>query len=454
MASRTSASVGVGITVTVLGVLCLGLFIATIVFLSKFQNADRQLKQALSEQSDIIAADERNSDSVQTLKAAAKQDKKSLVKYLSESLKTASARVTGTPGDTPENMFKKIEAIAPSGSLSDLINSQKGEIDTLNARLKKADDDRQAALANLQAEGDRVKSLVESQKKTIEGLNADIGRYRAEVETNRTDVNGAKGKYEAALEAKTAEFAQREAGLNDRIKKLESENLQLIDRQRALQAEKSKDILKPQSEAALVDGSVLSLDGAGNTVTIDRGRRDKVFLGMSFAVYADATQIKPDAKTGDYPRGKATIEIISVDDTSSTCRVTSEVKGNPIVKGDVIANALYDPKKVYTFLVYGNFDTNGDGRATASEIDGIKALINEWGGRTVDELGGDVDFIVLGQRPQVPPKPSAGAPIAVVREFIRLDQAAQKHDQLFQQAAATSIPVLNENRLYTLIGKR
>jgi redox-sensitive bicupin YhaK (pirin superfamily) len=119
----------------------------------------------------------------------------------------------------------------------------------------------------------------------------------------------------------------------------------------------------------------------------------------------------------------------------------------------VIANALYDPRKVYTFLVYGNFDVNGDGRATAAEADQIRALIEGWGGKVVSDLSGNVDFLVLGQRPQVPPKPGAGQPIAVVQEFIRLDQAAQRYDTLFQQASATSIPVLNENRLYTLIGK-
>jgi hypothetical protein len=27
-----------------------------------------------------------------------------------------------------------------------------------------------------------------------------------------------------------------------------------------------------------------------------------------------------------------------------------------VVRGDVIANAVYDPKKVYTFLIRGNFD--------------------------------------------------------------------------------------------------
>ncbi len=455
MASRTSASIGVGITITVLGILCLGLFISTIIFLSKFQNASRSLEQAHADQADFVSAEDRNADTMQSLKDAAKKDKKSVVGYLNASLRTVGTRVSGSPSATPDALVKRIDELAPNGgSLADLVGSQQNDIKNLNDRLTKADDDRKAALENLTAEGNRVKALVDSQKKTIDALNADIGRYRAELDIYRKGVGDAKSNYDAAIEKDRSDATVREAGLNDRIKKLESENLQLIDRLRLLQADKSKDILKPQSEAALVDGSVISLDGSSNTVTIDRGRKDKVFLGMSFAVYSDATQIKPDPKTGDYPKGKATVEIIRVDETSSLCRVTSDVKGNPIVRGDVIANALYDPKKVYTFLVYGNFDTNGDGRATAAEAGEVKALIEGWGGKTTEELGGDVDFVVLGQKPQVPPRPSSGAPIAVLQEYIRLDTAAQNYDKLFQQAAATSIPVLNENRLYTLIGRR
>ena len=56
--------------------------------------------------------------------------------------------------------------------------------------------------------------------------------------------------------------------------------------------------------------------------------------------------------------------MINVGDTASTCRVTSEVKGNPVVKGDVIANAIYDPNKQYKFVAFGNFDTNRDGLVT------------------------------------------------------------------------------------------
>ena len=42
------------------------------------------------------------------------------------------------------------------------------------------------------------------------------------------------------------------------------------------------------------------------------------------------------------------------------------------------------------------------------------AWIKDWGGSVTDELVGDVDFIVLGARPPIPPEPSASQPIEVV----------------------------------------
>jgi hypothetical protein len=61
-------------------------------------------------------------------------------------------------------------------------------------------------------------------------------------------------------------------------------------------------------------------------------------------------------------------------------------------------------------------------------------MIVRWGGKTTDELTGAVDFLVLGQRPQLPPKPTKDTPEPVVREYIRLDTLAQQYDQLLQQA--------------------
>lgn len=458
MAARSSAGIGVGITITILGVACLTLFILTIVFLSKYQATQRNFTQFQTEVEDYIRNDERQTDTVQRLRdmATKSQPRKSVVTFLNDSLKSSMQTISGSANDTVQQMTDKLAKVegASSNNLIGVIRSRDAQIADLNARLSQAEKDRTTALADLANETERVKTLIASHQKTVETMNGDIEKYKSEVTTYRDDVNRTKSMMEQEIEKARERAAQIEATLSEKNRKLEGENLQLVDRLAKLQKEKTKDILKPQSEAALVDAEIIGLNQGANQVTISRGRQDKVFLGMPFAVYSDATAIKPDPATGEYPRPKATIEIIAVGETSSTCRITSETRGNPVVRGDVVANAIYDPSKVYTFLVYGNFDANGDGVATANETTDIRAMIESWGGRVVDELSGDVDFLVLGQRPQLPPRPGAGQPTIIMQEYIRLDALAQKYDQLQAQAASTSLPVLNENRLYTLIGRR
>jgi hypothetical protein len=455
MASRSSAGIGVGITITLLGVVCLTLFITTIVFLSKYNATNRDLIQTNQQVAEYVRQDEMQNDAITRIRETAKRNNKSAIGYLSDSLRTAMQRTTGSPNETVEGLERRMQQIpgASGSNLVAVISDRDRQISDLNTRLEQADRDRQTALANQQNEANRVRQLQETHQQTIAAMNSDIERYKGEVDRYREEVSESRRFMDQRVESTRETAASSEAALNERVRNLEGENLQLKDQLARLRGEKRQDILTGLPEASLVDANVIAIDSSSNAVTIDRGRRDKMVLGMRFAVYTDQTAIRPNA-AGEYPPGKAVVEVINVGETSSTARVVSETRGNPIVRGDVLANAIYDPNKVYTFLVYGNFDANGDGMATPAEAEDVKARIVAWGGRVVDDLSGDVDFVVLGQRPQLPPRPDVGAPLPVLQEFMRLDAMATRYDDLFRQATSTSMPVLNENRLYTLIGGR
>jgi hypothetical protein len=453
MASRSSSGIGVGITITLLGVVCLALFITTIVFLSKYNATRKSLTDMQTTTSEFVADHERSNDAIRRIATTARGANKSVVGYLNESLQTTMQRVTGSRNETAESLAGKIKDIqgASSSSLLGVIRDRDASIANLQMQLEQANKDRQTALANQENEAARVRQLNETHQRTIAALNTDIQRYKDEVDQYRSGVNESKNFMNSEIEKLRDRFAQAEGALNERIRGIETENLQLKDQLAKLRGDKNRDILKGAPEGTLVDGSIIQIDPANQAVTIDRGRKDRIVLGMRFPVYADATAVRPNA-AGEYPVGKSVIEVISVGESSSTARVISETRGNPVVRGDVVANAVYDPKKVYTFLVYGNFDANRDGIDTPAEAEDVKALIQQWGGKVTAELTGDVDFLVLGTRPILPPRPSVDAPIVVMQEFMRLDTMATRYDELFRQATSTSIPVLNENRLYTLIG--
>ncbi len=219
-----------------------------------------------------------------------------------------------------------------------------------------------------------------------------------------------------------------------------------------LRGEGGTDRVAGVPEESLVDATVSRVDPVAREVVLSIGRGQKVILGMTFAIYSYATDIRPDPLTGVYPLGKAVVEVTRVNDGFSMARIIEESRGNPIIKGDVAANAVYDPNKTYKFMVYGNFDLNADGVATPLEGEDLKALIQRWGGDLAAEITGDLDFVVLGGKPVLGPEPPTGSPVEVVEEFLRRKRVIERYDRLFESAQTTAIPVLNENRLRTLIG--
>lgn len=454
MAGRGGAGVGMIVTVSVLGVLALALFVLTVVFYGNYQGAKRELDANVAQTSDFVRPDEKERDDVRAIRQAAGEARKSVVGYLQESMQTSMRRVTGSQRDSVKDLEKRLEEIpgAEGSSLLQVVQDLSANVTRLTGELAQADADRQRALEDLANESERVARMQDSHNTAVAALNAEIGTYKSEVDSYRDGINDTRKDMDARVERLLTDRRDTEAQLSERIRQLQDQNLVLQNQVAQLRGEKNKDILRPEDEYALVDGQIAGIDSAAGRVFINLGRDQKVRLGMTFAVYASATEIRPDAE-GIYPRGKGSIEIIAVDESSSTARVLSESGGNPVVKGDVIANAVYDPAKSYKFVVWGNFDADRDGRSSPQEKMDIEAMIMAWGGEVVEELTGDVDFLVLGERPVLPPPPRPGSPIEIMQEYIRLDRTVQRYNDLFNQGTATGMPVLNENRLYTLIGR-
>jgi hypothetical protein len=454
MAGRTSTSFGVAATITILSIVSLGFFVTSAVYFNKFYERQRDVESYKADSIKIVKTDERNRDDVLTLIKEAEKDRKSLVGYLIDSMGATMTKVTGSKRDTIAELNKKLESVkgAETAPLLSVISDRDSQLSTLDANLKSAEAARQQAQADRQNEVDRVKGIEENHQKTVDALSKEVLAYKTEVETYRQGADTYKGKLDSTLDKERNEAAEAKKRIEAQLAKVTEERLILEAQLASLRGQKNIASFRGRPEATLVDGEIIAVSGGEQTAIINIGLREKVVLGMMFAVYADASAIQPDA-SGKYPTGKATLEVISIDTTSSVCRITSEVKGNPIVKGDVIANALFDPAKQYRFVVFGNFDFDRDGIATPLEKNDIEALINNWGGKLDSDLSGDTDFLVLGQRPLLPPRPGQDAPFEVVQEFIRRQREVERYDSLQKQAESTSIPLLNENRLYTLIGK-
>lgn len=453
MAARTGASVGVAVTITVLGLLAVGLFVTTMVFYGQAQRNKSDLQSAREQYADFVSDAQREHASVRAVLDEARQARHSVVEHLMLSRAELLKSATGDQSMTMATYRERLGAVegAEGMPLMDLVAAKNATIAQLTQRAETAEAARQAAQDQAQAEAARVAKIESAFAARGDSLKSDVGTAVDMVAQTDAKFKDIEARYATNLESLEADLQGQLTDKQTRIDELNSQNIALQDQVLRLRGEGRNDRVTPRNEEALVDGRVDRVDIGSNEVILSIGRANKVVLGMTFAIYSNATDIRPD-EHGVYPQGKAAVEVVRVEDGFSRARILRSSEGNPIIRGDVVANAAYDPNKTYKFVVDGLFDTNGDGRATRYERDELAALIERWGGKVVNEVTGDLDFVVLGAKPVLPPAPAPGAPIAVINEYNRLNREIQRYDELMQSAEASSIPLLNANRLQTLIG--
>ena len=454
MAGRGGSGVGAVVTISIMGLLVLGLFVATLVFYTQNNKTQTALNEANQALRDYVRESERQQDRVRSYLGEAQDAGASLVTYLITTLEDANRVAVGLPRVSTDALRERtsaIEGVETSNMLAAL-QARDQQIASLNNQLASANAARLQAQRDLTNARASVAGIESDFTSAMNTANERINSYGNDIQSYLQSLRGVENLTRQQLIDLTNEYTASIARTNADLAREREQNLILREQLAALQREGQTRGLIPDP-AALVDGRIAATVPAQREVTIDIGRRQKIVLGMTFTVYGAATQIRVDPATGNYTQGKATVEVIRIDDATATCRILTERQGNPVVRGDVICNAVYDPNKTFKMVVYGNFDANRDGVSTPRERDDLVDDIRAWGGTVVDDLAGDVDFLILGTRPVVPPRPPASADIAVMSEWTRLDQIARRYDELFNRARETSIPVLNQNRLWYLIGR-
>ena len=446
MASRSGNSVGMIVSLVVLFVFALGLFATTVIFFAKTQELQKQVASARTDLSEAVSA---RDDRWQELRAAS--GSQAVVPWLDNRFGALARIVTGRSNATLEQIQTRVTSLVgeDGGSLVAAIESRDAQLVQLRRSEEQARAAADAARADLRAKNNELEAIRRAYAAStatltaqIDGYKDELDRFRSGVETQGEEFMTRSGELRTRFDGEVSTL-QRE--LNAR--RNEIERLETIVRN----FDRSGTRLLAEDEASLVDGTVVGINPVANEVFISRGRADNMVLGMTFEVYSAGSSIRPNVD-GDYPPGKATIEVIRIDTNSSVARVLRSSRGNPIIEGDQIVNPVYDPDKVYRFVVFGNFDTNRDFVFTPQERQDLITLIEEWGGRVDPDISGETDFLVLGQRPTLPPAPKIDDPIEIVQRYRRLAQEQRKYDELFNTASATGIPVLNQNRFMTLTG--
>jgi hypothetical protein len=343
-------------------------------------------------------------------------------------------------------------------------DSHKAEVDVQRAQVSSAKVAETSARTNLD---DVSKTLREETAK----FNESIASVGADRDQRLKEAQEALNKAIDDAERARRDLLQKLEDSQSQIVKLAADVLDLRQRIQNLRGKSDVNVGEP-------DGRVVRVNGAAGEVYINLGKKDRLSPGMPFTCYDPRTGVR--FGSDDAAAGNGSIEVISVGEDTSICRVTRTSKDRTIQADDLISNIVYhnDRTRKFRFTVFGDFDLDGDGVVTAAERDRLIVLIKRWGGEVDDDVTSQTDYLVLGAKPKAPliqeSEPAATEPAATeaaatetasaepaatspgisivgsVGESRTKDQA--RYEDLDIAARRLAIPVLNANRFLAMVG--
>ena len=335
--------------------------------------------------------------------------------------------------------------------LVQIVGKLKTELDNTKDQLQTVDEQ----LVDIQ--GDFNDAMVETYNKE-RLLIAEKEGYRLQVDKMKQDYNDLEKLLEQTSEERIQTLMTQLSEQRANYDQEHQDKLQIQaqldmtqERMKRQEQELRAIVPLPDSEvvAHKIDGQIILVDDSAKVVHLNIGKDDRVYPGLTFSVYDKNMPIPRDGK------GKAEIEVYSVQKNTSMARILkSEIK-RPIILDDNIANLIWDSDKTNVFVIEGEFDLNGDGKIEEDAADKIKVLIGKWGGKVADSISIETDFLVLGNPPTVLRRPTVTELEMDPMATERYDTSRQKltsYMEIQGQAQALLIPVLNYERFLFFVG--
>ncbi len=344
---------------------------------------------------------------------------KTLVGEIVRSGRGMMGRVTGDQTDSTQTALAKLDAViakigadakddnarrlaSSSGAVALIEGLYEQYTAERNARLK-AEKSNEKALENLAKAEAANKELQNNFDSRLAKLSSQV----EELQRSKSDFEDVKRAEVSALASKvesTRDELEEAKMSHARQKRQIAGTLKEQDQMLAAQAVALKEFrgnvpsnAEPLAVARTAVGRILRILPGDSLCYVNIGRDNNVTLGMTFSVYSADERIPANG------RGKATLEVRSIDATTAECRVVAAPSpDDPILEGDSVNNILISRNraKKQRFVVVGDFDTDFDGEPDIRGREQIIALIKRWGGIVDDEVTAATDYVVLG----VPPK--------------------------------------------------
>jgi hypothetical protein len=363
-------------------------------------------------------------------------------------IKAALETVRKTVADDQLAKAARITADMP---LADMLNNLYGlfrktaeEAAKLQAERDDLTKQLEQALADLKAKSEAFDDEIARLTKQFEDLTRQSEQFRNEANAKLEELQAARTKEREDM-AKELDAARKA--------KEEAENTLKAERNRAGELQNQLAQFKPSgsggSALQVKDGIVVRTAPDGEVAYISLGRSDGVKPGMTFSVYSPVRGIPADGK------GKATIEVSNVFDSSAECRVTSRTPSEPILSDDIIANPVFDRVRQFHFAVVGDFDLDFDGEPEDAAGREVIRLIERLGGKVVSKVDSNTDFVVVGSPPPplAPVVPGSENEAAVTERNNQLTARRVAFETQLKEAKSLSIPILTRTQFLHFLGQ-
>ncbi len=421
--------------------------ILAIIFFTQINGAKEAQKKAENSLREFVTGSEQGLPEVDELRAR----DGSVVGALLEERGWLRKVVASDPTKSQEEIEASINSLSVQGkALLQEVTQLQNQLSGANEMQATLNQELEAARARAEEAETSKATLDANYKNSLASLQQTLDQTKAALEATRQKIQEQKSSLDGEMAATRSEFvdqiASLENTLSDRQKQIDDLRKELyILRGTNGQDPGPGNITRP-------DGRIVSMGTNPGEVFISLGRDDRLQLGMTFEVF-DTNEL---IKLTEYNelRGKATLEIVSVDESASLARVVRLERGRAISEGDAIVNLVYDPEATYKFYVYGDFSFDGL-PANEAGRDRIVSKILQWGGKVSDELTYDVDYLVLGEEPPLPPPDQQGEVDPVkIAERVQAQRIYETYQELIGEARNPSlnIPILNQNRFLALVG--
>jgi hypothetical protein len=149
-----------------------------------------------------------------------------------------------------------------------------------------------------------------------------------------------------------------------------------------------------------INGQIVEMGLQGQVAYGDLGKKDGILLGLTFSIFSPIELGK--AK----PEPKAQCRVVRVMNESCELRIYEIKSDNPVIKGDLLYNPVYDRTRRLHFAMVGRMDIENN---MQDETEQLKGMIQEFGGKIDPAMTIQTDFLIVGDRPIMGPAPGAGA---------------------------------------------